>query len=113
MQIKSLFASNVNAHSASNYRTLSPLRPDTTVSESSGKKSIDSSANVALGRFPFVRTDRPVHSRRNDNFIFDQSYPSRSIKSLIAGTKEMAETLGERPVQFQNEWSGHGPAGQF
>ena len=30
MQIKSLFASNVNAHSASNYRTLSPLRPDTT-----------------------------------------------------------------------------------
>ena len=29
MQIKSLFASNVNAHSASNYRTLSPLRPDT------------------------------------------------------------------------------------
>ena len=31
MQIKSLFASNVNAHSASNYRTLSPLRPDTTM----------------------------------------------------------------------------------
>ena len=30
MQIKSLFASNVNAHSACNYRTLSPLRPDTT-----------------------------------------------------------------------------------
>ena len=31
MQIKSLFASNVNAHSASNHRTLSPLRPgDTT-----------------------------------------------------------------------------------
>ena len=30
MQIKSFFASNVNAHSASNYRTLSPLRPDTT-----------------------------------------------------------------------------------
>ena len=30
MQIKSLFASNVNAHSASSYRTLSPLRPDTT-----------------------------------------------------------------------------------
>ena len=30
MQIKSLFASKVNAHSASNYRTLSPLRLDTT-----------------------------------------------------------------------------------
>ena len=30
MQIKSLFASSVNAHFASNYRTLSPLWPDTT-----------------------------------------------------------------------------------
>ena len=30
MQIKSLFASNDNAHSTSNYRTLSPLRRDTT-----------------------------------------------------------------------------------
>ena len=32
MQIKFLFASNVNAHSASNYRTLSLLRPNTTES---------------------------------------------------------------------------------
>ena len=30
MQIKSLLASSVNAHFASNYPTLSPLRPDTT-----------------------------------------------------------------------------------
>ena len=60
------------------------------VSEASGKKSIDSSANVALGLFPFVRTNRPVHSRRNENFIFNQSYPFRP--------KEIAETLGERRI---------------
>ena len=58
------------------------------------EKNIDSSANVAL----FVRTDRPLHSRRNENFIFNQIYPSRSIKSLIACTKEIAETLRERPI---------------
>ena len=34
-----------------------------------------------LGRFPFVRTDRPDHSRRNGNFTFNQDYPTRSVKS--------------------------------
>ena len=63
------------------------------------EKNIDSSANVAL----FVRTDRPLHSRRNENFIFNQSYPSRSIKSLIACTKEIAETLRERPISV-SKW---------
>ena len=33
---------------------------------------------VHQGRFPFVRTDRPDHSRRNDNFTFNQNSPSRS-----------------------------------
>ena len=28
-------------------------------------------------RFPFVRTDWPDHSRRNENFGFNHSYPGR------------------------------------
>ena len=42
-----------------------------------------------LGRFPFVRTDRPGHSLRNENFTFNQSYPARSVKSQIVCTKEI------------------------
>ena len=42
---------------------------------------ISSEDNPLLGRFPFVRTDRPDHFRRNENFTFDQSYPARSVKS--------------------------------
>ena len=34
-----------------------------------------------LGSFPFVRTDRPGHSRRNESFSFYESYPARSVKS--------------------------------
>ena len=33
-----------------------------------------------LGSFPFVRTDRPGHSR-NESFTFYESYPARSVKS--------------------------------
>ena len=40
-------------------------------------------------RFPFVRTDRPDHSRRDLYFLFNQHYPARSVKLYIAGTKEM------------------------
>ena len=36
---------------------------------------------IYLWRFPFVRTDRPGHSLRNENCIFNQSYPARSVKS--------------------------------
>ena len=36
---------------------------------------------LVLGRFPFVRTDRPDHSRRSDNFSFNQNSPARSVKS--------------------------------
>ena len=32
------------------------------------------------GRFPFVRTDRPDHSRNNENFTSNQNYPARSVK---------------------------------
>ena len=40
-----------------------------------------SHGTIYLGSFPFVRTDRPGHSRRNENFTFYQSYPARSVKS--------------------------------
>ena len=50
------------------------------VSEASGEK-IDCGINVALGRLPFVRTERPGNSRRDENFIFYQSYSARSVKS--------------------------------
>ena len=33
------------------------------------------------GRFPFVRTDRPDHSCRNDNFTFNNNFPARSVTS--------------------------------
>ena len=42
-----------------------------------------------LGRFPFVRTDRPDHSSRDLYFLFNQHYPARSVKLYIASTKEM------------------------
>ena len=70
------------------------------VSEASGEK-IDSGINVTLGRVPFVRTKRPGNSRRNENFrSFYQNYSTRSVKVKIACAKEIAETLGERPISF-------------
>ena len=44
---------------------------------------------LLLGRLPFVRSDRSDHSRRNDNFRFNQNSPARSVKSWIVCTKEM------------------------
>ena len=69
-------------------------------------------------RFPFVRTDRPDHSRRDLYFLFNQHYPARSVKLYIAGTKEMVfskkkKTLIKSLFRRQNDWSGHGPADQF
>ena len=70
------------------------------VSEASGEK-IDSGINVTLGRVPFVRTERPGNSRRNENFrSFYQSHSARTVKVKITCAKEMAETLGERPISF-------------
>ena len=34
-----------------------------------------------LGRFPFVRTDQPDPSLRNENFTINQNHPARSVKS--------------------------------
>ena len=34
-----------------------------------------------LRALPFVRTDRPDHSRRDENSTFNQNYPARSVKS--------------------------------
>ena len=41
--------------------------------------SVEHTAN--LGRFTFVRTARPDHSRRDENFTFNQNYPARSVQS--------------------------------
>ena len=36
---------------------------------------------LILGRFPFVRTDRPDPSWSNENFTINQNYPATSVKS--------------------------------
>ena len=68
-------------------------------------------------RFPFVRTDRPDHSCRDLYFLFNQHYSATSVKLYIAGTKEMVfskkKTVGKSLFHRQNDWSVHGPAGQF
>ena len=55
-------------------RTLTILHDEKSCSRSRARHRI-------LGRFPFVRTDRPGHSLRNENSTFNQSYPARSVKS--------------------------------
>ena len=59
-----------------------------------------------LGAHSIVRTDRPGHSRRNENFTFYQRYPARSVKSS-------SKPLGKSLFHFQNDRSGECPAGQF
>ena len=64
---------------------------------------------VNLGRFPFVRTDRPDHFSCNDNFHFNQNSPARSVKSWIVCTKGdgfSAKTLGKNLCQYQTDWPG-------
>ena len=60
--------------------------------------------NRALGRFPPFRTDWPDHSRRNDNFSFNQNSPARSVKSWIVCTKGdhdfSAKTLGKSLIHY-------------
>ena len=51
--------------------------------------SLICSDSFVLGRFPFVRNDRPDHSRRKENCTFNQNYPSRSIKSYITCRKDV------------------------
>ena len=60
--------------------------------------------SLLLGRLPFVSTDRPDHSRRNDNFPFNQNSPARSVKSWIVFTKGdgfSAKTLGKSHFIFK------------
>ena len=60
-----------------------------------------------LGRFPFVRTDQPDRSRRND-------FPARSVKSQIVCKKEMVferKPFGKSRFHLLTDWSGNGPAG--
>ena len=45
--------------------------------------------SLLLGRLPFVRSDRPDHSRGSDNFPFNQNSTARSVKFWIVCTKEM------------------------
>ena len=62
-------------------------------------------------------SDRLGHSRRNENFTFNQNYPSRSgnkiLNSMLDGNRFSAKTFGKSPFYSQNDWSGHCPAGQF
>ena len=64
--------------------------------------------NQCLGCFPLFRTDRPDHSRRNDNFSFNLNSPARSVKSWIVCIKGdndfSAKTLGKSLFHYQ--WSG-------
>ena len=64
---------------------------------------------------PFVQSERPAPSRRNENFTFNQNYPARSVKYWIVCTKKMVfpQKLLKRPFHFQTDWSGNGPAGKF
>ena len=52
------------------------------VAANSSSYTLSSVVHTAnLGRFTFVRTARPDHSRRDENFTFNQNYPARSVKS--------------------------------
>ena len=48
-----------------------------------GTKAIRYGVNTAFGRFPFVRTDWPHHSRRNESLTFNENYPAISVKSYM------------------------------
>ena len=65
-------------------------------------------ASFVLGRFPFVRTNRPDHSSQNENFTFNQNYPAKSVKSLIVCTKEMVfqQKLLEKSTFFIVKMTG-------
>ena len=60
-----------------------------------------------LGCFPFVKTDRPGHSCRNEKFTFNQSYPAKSVKSYVACMKEIV--FHKKKLSKKS----HGLAGQF
>ena len=63
-------------------------------------KIIFKSIALHLGRFPFVRTDRPDPCRRND-------FPARSVKSQMVCKKEMVFqwTLWKNRFHLLTDWS--------
>ena len=71
--------------------------------------------NKTLRVLPFVKTDRPAPSRRNENSTFNQNYPAKSVKYWIVCTKKMVfpQKLLKRPFHFQTDWSSNGAAGKF
>ena len=75
------------------------------------RQAIDSN----FRRFSFVRTDQPDHSRRNENFFFNQlsNQISQIPKRMHQGDGSSAKTLGKSLFHFQTDWSGNGRGGQF
>ena len=58
---------------------------------------------------PFVRTDRPDPSRRNDSKLSSQT-GSQIVNSMHEGERFSVKTLGESRFHFQTvtDWSSHG-----
>ena len=97
------------------YMSLSPTTPAPTP----GIRAQDHSRGGPIqGHFLFVRTDRPVHSHRNENFILiktiqpDQPNPTVKIvctKKMVFSCGFSANTLWKKPISFANwlvqQWS--------
>ena len=62
-----------------------------------------------LGRFPFVRTDLPDHSRRDHNFRFNET--NQILNCMHEGDGFSAKTLGKSLFHFKTDWFGHRSAG--
>ena len=60
--------------------------------------------------FPFLKTDRPNHSLRNQNFTFNQNYLARSVCTIDGFP---AKTLGKSLFHCQNDWSDNGSVGRY
>ena len=54
-----------------------------------GERASETQGRRISRRFSFVRTDRPDHSRCNENFTFNQNHPARLVKSYIVCMKDM------------------------
>ena len=71
-----------------------------------------------FGHFPFVRTEKPDHSHHIGNFSFNQEYPHSQISQILKLIVCMEEMVFQQNLLgslflCQNDWSGHGLAGQF
>ena len=62
-----------------------------------------------LGQFPFVRTDRPDHSRHDENFTLNQNLSSQIrqiLNSMHKGDGFYAETFRKSLFHLLTDWSG-------